>query len=294
MNKIENILVTVLLITYNHREYIEKALESILSQKTNFKYKILIADDCSNDGNSEICQVYAEKYPEIIEFTPRSVNLGVVNNIYENILKIKSKYFATIEGDDYWCNENKLQKQVDILETNLDCSFCGHNTLLKKNDNTSFPIFNNKDYNIAEKYSFPKSFNKKDFVKIHPSSRLYRTSCIDFNKLKMKDTIVWDSSSFWYFLTKGNLFYLNEVMSVYNYTEKGIFSGSDEKKQKIMAFRNIFNINKEFNFKYNHIFSKQLFAYKKDFKLNLIEKFILEYFPITYTNKLEMFIERIK
>lgn len=293
MNTTDNVLVTVLLITYNHKEYIERALDSILAQKTDFKYKILICDDCSNDGNVDICKDYATKYSDIIDFTPRQKNLGVVNNIYDGISKIESKYFATIEGDDYWCNENKLQKQVNALEINLDCSFCGHNTFLMDNFGLNTPIFNNKDHNIVNKYTFPNRFNFKNYVKVHPSSRLYRTGCLNLSTLKMKDSVVWDSSSFWYFLSKGNLYYLDETMSVYHYTEKGIYSGSNSKQQKTMAVKNIFNINYEFDFKYNFVFYKLLFAYSNDMRLNKLETFILKHFPRFYYYKLDSFTNRI-
>ena len=279
-------LVTILVITYNHKEYIKKCLDSILSQTTNFNFKILICDDSSTDGNEKICQDYSNKYPNIIDFTPRSKNLGVVENIYDGISKINTKYFATIEADDYWCDDTKLQKQIEILELNPDCSFCGHNTAWRNNDGTISPIFNKSSHNIQSKYSFPKTFNAKMFVKVHPSSRVYRTSLIDYTNLKMKDSLVWDSSSYWYFLSKGNLYYIDEVMSVYNYTLKGVFSGSTQKQQTRMAVQNILNINKELDFKFNRIFSKLLLKYKKELGLNILDALMLKLMPTTYYNKL--------
>lgn len=247
-------LVTSILITYNHGQSVGKALDSMLAQKTDFQHKILIADDCSTDGTAQTCRDYAARFPDQIEFSPRKTNLGIVKNIYGSIETVTSEFFAMLEGDDYWCDEFKLQKQVDALRANPDCSFCGHNTLRIDNEGNERPLFTSKKHNMREKYRFPKRYRKKDFVKIHPSSRLFRTSCLDLKNLKFEDSIVWDSSAYWYFLSKGNLFYIDEIMSVYHYNGKGAFSGSSKIRQRCMSILNTININEEFDFKYNHIF----------------------------------------
>lgn len=116
------ILVSVCSITYNHAPYIRQCLDGILMQQTNFKYEIIINDDFSTDGTTEIIQEYVEKYPEIIKpiFHDENLFSKGVRGMFANFCfpRAKGKYIAMCEGDDYWIDPLKLQKQVDFLEAN--------------------------------------------------------------------------------------------------------------------------------------------------------------------------------
>ena len=111
---------SVCLITYNHENYIAKAIDSIFIQKTNFDYKIVIADDCSNDNTRKIIQSYKERFPDKIDLIFQRNNVGPAQNFIDLLTFPNSKYIAYLEGDDYWIDENKLQKQFDFLEKNSD------------------------------------------------------------------------------------------------------------------------------------------------------------------------------
>lgn len=126
--------VTIKLVTYNHVDYISECLDSLVDQKTNFDYQILIAEDGSTDGTRDICIEYADKYPEKIKLllNSRSNNIsvngkpsGFFNSTYANYC-VTSKYISIIEGDDYWSDNNSLQKRFDFLEQNLDYVMCYH------------------------------------------------------------------------------------------------------------------------------------------------------------------------
>lgn len=110
------IIVSVILITYNHEKYVRQAIESILSQKTNFKFEILVGDDCSTDNTPGILKEYGDKYSDNIKLFLRKKNLGATKNDY--LLKKQSvgKYIAPLEGDDYWLNNDRLQNMIDFLE----------------------------------------------------------------------------------------------------------------------------------------------------------------------------------
>lgn len=112
-------LVSVIVITYNQERFIGQTLDSILRQKTNFEYEIVIGEDCSNDRTREIIERYKDKYKDKIRCIFRQHNLGAARN-GDNILfnRVRGKYLAFCEGDDYWHGEDKLQKQVDFLEQN--------------------------------------------------------------------------------------------------------------------------------------------------------------------------------
>lgn len=117
-----NPIVTVSVICYNQEKFIEQCIDSILSQETDFEYKILISDDCSTDLTPHILKAYKAKHPDKVDLNLRTHNVGLVRNAIENILAIKSKYVALLEGDDFWLDSNKLQIQIQTLEDNEDCS----------------------------------------------------------------------------------------------------------------------------------------------------------------------------
>ncbi len=112
--------VTICCITYKHEEYIRDALDSFLMQKTNFKYKIFVGEDCGPDGTADIIREYAEKYPDKIVPFLREKNMGAQANLIDLCNHATSPYIAFCEGDDYWVDEYKLQKQYDYMQANPD------------------------------------------------------------------------------------------------------------------------------------------------------------------------------
>ena len=290
-------LLTALIVTYNHKNHISKAIESVLAQKTNFDFQIWILDDCSTDGTSDIVREYANKYPEKIIHILREHNLGGIQNAYQAISKIDTKYYSTLEGDDYWCDENKLQIQVDILENNPDCSFCAHNTLKQYPTNENH-IQHNQQYLKSKiktgKYKFPKNV-KRDYIEPHYSSRVYRTSCLNLDKIKNPLIVCYDTAVTFWFLQFGNLYYIDKIMSVYNYTYQGVYSGLSVQMQKHMGASVIVQINEAFDFKYNNMF---LDFFKKKIPISLIQYLKIKYFtgkkdlPGAYKNILDNYFKK--
>ncbi|OQX73022.1 MAG: hypothetical protein B6D61_13025 [Bacteroidetes bacterium 4484_249] len=117
-------LVSVCMITYNHEPFIARTIESVLSQKTDFPFEVVIGEDFSTDGTRKICKKYQERYPQIIKLLNSDKNLGVNQNLIRTLKSCKGKYIATLEGDDYWTDPLKLQKQVDLLETHSKYNLC--------------------------------------------------------------------------------------------------------------------------------------------------------------------------
>lgn len=128
MEKSNNMLVSVCCITYNHAPFIRQCLDGLVMQKTNFKYEIIIHDDCSTDGTTDIVKEYASKYPDLIVPIIQRENQyqnGVRRILATFMLPIaKGKYIALCEGDDYWIDPLKLQKQVDYLDLNPEVGLC--------------------------------------------------------------------------------------------------------------------------------------------------------------------------
>lgn len=117
-----SIQVSILMITYNHKDFIAQAIESVLMQKTNFSFELVIGDDVSTDGTTEICKSYQEKYPNIIKLMNYENNVGVTPNFINVYNTCSGKYVAILEGDDYWIDDNKLQMQFEYLNQNPSCN----------------------------------------------------------------------------------------------------------------------------------------------------------------------------
>ncbi len=114
-------LVSINMITYNHANFIAQAIEGVLQQKTNFPFELIIGEDCSTDGTREIVFEYQNKHPDIIRVITSDKNVGAKENSYRTRKACQGKYTAFCEGDDYWHHPEKLQKQVDYLESHPEC-----------------------------------------------------------------------------------------------------------------------------------------------------------------------------
>jgi len=122
--KMSKIKVSACIITYNHEGFIRECLEGAVNQKVNFEYEIVIGEDNSSDSTKQICIEYAEKYPNLIKFFAREKNLGMIGNWINTIKNCKGKYIALCEGDDYWTDPLKIQKQVEFFEANPYFGLC--------------------------------------------------------------------------------------------------------------------------------------------------------------------------
>jgi glycosyltransferase involved in cell wall biosynthesis len=218
-----SIVLSVSCITYNHALYIRDCLDGFLMQKTTFPIEVIIHDDCSTDGTKEIIEEYAAKYPDIIFpmfQTENQYSKGIRGLMARfNFPRCRGKYIALCEGDDYWTDSSKLQKQVDFLEMNSDYSMCFHDAL---NVYT-----NKKNRTFSEKYPFlnlKTDFTQHDLIHyqwfIPTASMLFRNfgSVPDyFFKINAGDY------NLQMFLSKmGKIHYLPESMSVYRITSNGL------------------------------------------------------------------------
>lgn len=211
----DDIKVSVLCTAYNHERYISRCIEGFVNQKTNFKYEVIIHDDCSTDNTLQIIKKYAEKFPNIInviseEENKYSKNIDIINDIL--FPKSAGKYIALCEGDDYWCDENKLQKQFDFMESNPNVSLSTHNTVIhdlsgKKRDKT----FNTWcDIHILSDEEIFLSWD------VHTSSFFFKRSVVeDYIRHYMP---IWcgDYARLIYARSVGDVVALPDIMSVYN------------------------------------------------------------------------------
>lgn len=133
--------VSVIIVSYNQEKYIEKAIQSVLMQKTNFQFEILLGDDCSTDSTPEL----VKKYESQLKAYFRKENVGGTQNHYDLLLKAKGKYITILEGDDYWLGENRLQVLADFLDENEEYMAVGHVREMRDAEGNLLGIYPNKN-----------------------------------------------------------------------------------------------------------------------------------------------------
>lgn len=170
---IEDIKLSVCVVTYNQEQYIAECLQSLVDQETNFKFEIIVGEDCSTDNTREIIQQYIAKYPDVIKPIFHIENVGAVENVKQVYKKAKGKYIAHMDGDDI-ALPYKLQLQADILEKNNNISICSHD--VKRIDAKSTVLVKNWVYNDGE-YDLLNFFEKLPFF-AH-SSKMFRNDFPD-------------------------------------------------------------------------------------------------------------------
>lgn len=212
--------VSVSLITYNHEEFVAKALDSVLMQKTDFDYEIVIGEDCSTDNTRNIIIDYQKRYPDKLRLLLNEKNLGAYNNIVQVLDACKGKYVAFLEGDDYWTSPDKLQKQVDYLESHPECVLCFHNVEIIYKDGSDAT----QNYCPADQkeISTVEDLLIKNFIPT--CSKMYRNGLLAdhphwFSVISMGD---WPSSIL--LALHGNIGYINENMGAYIIHSSGAWS----------------------------------------------------------------------
>lgn len=151
-------ILTIVCTVYNHEKYLVKALEGFINQKCNFNYYIYILDDCSTDNSRKIIQEYKRKYNNIKTFYPKeNIYQKGISPLFTLIEDVETKYIAICEGDDFWIDESKLQKQVDFLENNKDYSAVCHNVFvvdeygnLNNDFQKLFPLYVSHEYTLED------------------------------------------------------------------------------------------------------------------------------------------------
>lgn len=217
MSNNNNPLVSISCITYNHAPFIQQCLDGFLMQKTNFPIEVLIHDDASNDGTEEIIREYEARYPEIIKPLYEKENQWIKGRRGSkefNYPRARGKYIAICEGDDYWTDPFKLQKQVDFLETHIEYGLV----------HTKYEILKEGKKKIRELNTFDSLMS--DFENylytgdIRTLTTLFRTEFLDeiFNLLNhpgMLKAPISDRAIFLLIATKTKIHYINEVTGVY-------------------------------------------------------------------------------
>ena len=213
------IRVSILCTAYQHEAYIREALESFVTQQTDFSFEVLVSDDASTDGTAAIIREYAEKYPDIVCPFLQEKNLysqGI--NLYDTLLfpAARGQYLAACEGDDCWTDPTKLQRQVDFLDAHPEYSACVHNTVAHYTDGSTpdrvlFEQSGDRDIPFSQvicgmSHAFhTSSIVAKKAVIAHPADFFYVGLAHGFG----------DHPDGLWMITNGPIRYLDRCMSVY-------------------------------------------------------------------------------
>lgn len=219
--------VSICMITYNHEPYIAQALDSILNQKGNISYEIVIGEDCSTDLTRSILVSYKEKYPEVIKLLLHTTNIGMNQNFIQTLKACSGEYIAILEGDDYWIDPLKLQKQLHFLADNPQYSLCA-TRYYEENKNQLLETKNWGDY------SFPDAVKSNPFGTL---TTLFQKKFLNDSLYTLLSHTEFADWPLWLFLLrKSNGYILNDITAVYRVHEGGVFSSMHSFKRSLIIY----------------------------------------------------------
>ncbi len=264
----EDILVSIVCITYNHEAFIKDALEGFLHQNVDFKYEVIVHDDASTDRTPQIIKEYEEKYPEIFQCIYENKNQFSIDGgikMFMNLLKAcQGRYIAFCEGDDFWIDNHKLQIQIDWMESHPEYFMTAHNALR----------IDYKKYTLTtiNPYASEKEISQEELI-MRYNGNLPTASMIMRDDIKNMEPFflecgVGDIPIQLYSMSKGKIYYFDRIMSIYRYNHNGSWCanilGSDSEKVILHYARMI-----RFAYKYD--------CYTKKKYCRLIHDLVLNY-----------------
>ena len=234
--ELQPLMVSIKCLAYNHGKFIRETLEGFVMQKTNFRFEAIVHDDASTDNTAEIIREYAEKYPEIIKPIYETENQyskkdGSLQRIMDEACN--GKYIAFCEGDDYWTDPYKLQKQVDFLETHPDYVMCSH---------FYREYVENEKYmcTYVKPFFSENSFSLYDYIKgkwfAQPLTVVYRKSAFNIEEY-LKYGMFYDVIWFYMLLKKGKCWLMPETMAVYRIHSGGVWSHLNSQDQNFLEIK---------------------------------------------------------
>ena len=216
-----NPIVSVCVITYNQENFIGETLDGILMQKCDFPFEIVIGEDHSTDSTRNICEDYAMKYPDTIRLLPSERNYGMNPNFIRTLRACSGEFIAVCEGDDYWTDELKLQKQADILRQNSNYSACITNAKLI-NENKEFIrlYLNGQEEGCVSR----RKLIMRGGASYPTASILFRNNKDIFNVMGDIKELAGDNILILVLAMLGDVYYLDEITCVYRIWQGGVYT----------------------------------------------------------------------
>jgi glycosyltransferase involved in cell wall biosynthesis len=248
-------IVSVIILSYNQEKYISQAIDSILLQKTEFNYEILVGDDHSSDGSVKIIEQYAREHKTVVRSFINTENLGSLKNEYNLIKKAKGKYIAFLEADDYWVDEQKMQKQVSFLENNSDFGLV-HADVNHLDEQTGILL---PHVNKSSKLKVPEGDIFQFLISPNPffiktATTCFRKKIIDdhFNyQIAISENWPLTDLALWLDISRNSkVHYFHEVHATYRLLKESA-SRTNSHRKKLYFHRGLLNIKLHYLRKYN-------------------------------------------
>lgn len=266
--------ICVICITYNHEKFLRKALNSFVEQKTNYPFRVIVHDDASSDSTPEIMREYEKNYPELFTMIYEKENQFIKLNksiyrLYNEVIApyVNEKYVVLCEGDDYWCDRDKLQLQADYMEKNRECAMCVHDTMFVNVNGENIRRLNgsneDRDYGMKEVLlEWGRGFHTTSFF---CRRELFFNRPDEFTKLGLTDD--WQLSI--YAASVGKIHYIGRVMSCFRKENPESITGkkdnrkpSEKKDDGKLIIENLTAINEYTHKKFNKLFQKRIRSLK--------------------------------
>ena len=248
-------MVSVAMMTWNHEEYIAQAIESVIAQECGFEIELLIGEDFSTDATRVVCERYQKKYPDVIRLIVAHENVGIQPNFLRLIGRCRGKYIALLEGDDYWTDTRKLHKQVAMMESHPEYSWCGAKTA-------------NRTFWVEEKPYYDLEDTLRRYI-MHTSSAVFRAELLetypDFPNVQCLESMVYA-----YLSQHGMCGFLNETVSYYRIHSGGIWTGADISKRMRLTWSFTDIMDDYFDHRYSKVlYDRELWICKMDTDMRL-------------------------
>lgn len=210
----DEIMVSVICTVYNHEKYIRQCLDSLVKQKTPFKYEVLVHDDASQDGSAAIIKEYAQKFPLVVPVLQKENQYSKgIKPTHILLKRARGKYIAMCEGDDFWVSQDKLAKQVNFMESHPEYSLCVHAAYYAKEDGTLDYVKQFKAYETEQTVSTEEVLSGWKFA---TNSILYRRKARKDLEIPFQQRCSnGDFATLVYLALQGKVYYMPEAMSAY-------------------------------------------------------------------------------
>jgi glycosyltransferase involved in cell wall biosynthesis len=224
----EAVAISVLIVTYNHARFVRQALDSVLTQRLPEPLEILISEDCSTDGTRGIVQEYADRYPHLVSLLLSERNLGSNEVVARGFRAARGRYIALLDGDDYWTDDDKLQAQIEFLDTRTDITICFHNV----------QVVNERSQGIGRLWNGP---DQPEVSGLHELLRgnFIATSSVVYRRAAVAEIPAWYAGFFpvtdWplhvLYAREGRIGYLDRTLGCYRLHSGGLFSTLAEREK---------------------------------------------------------------
>lgn len=301
----KEIMVSVICCAFNHEKYIAKTLDSIVTQKTDFKYEIIIHDDASNDKTVYIIEEYAKRYPNLIVpvFQKENQYSKHIDILFQFCLpRARGKYLAFCECDDFWTDSKKLQKEVDVLEKDSSISYVCHSSYLVDKD--GFLIGKKASYNsscfIPTESIITIDRNSFTTASILIRKKIFEDYPREFMKSPVGDVMLKIYGAF-----NGDVYFLNDICSAYRLSSPGSWTSRNNSYNARKSFTEEMNyfyglLNRYSNNKYNDLFERimlenefDLLKFGNNYKAVKSDKFLSIYKKMSKKSRMLLYL-RIK